>query len=625
MLTSPFFSILKIKRTFSSVNLPPFSDNRKLLAGILQTPVSVPHLLQTHARIFRLNVHNDNLIATRLIGRHQPHFALCILNNLHSPNIFPYNAAIRILSESSSLASSAFEVYNSLKLRDVFPNDFTFSFLLKACSRCGDVRSLWQVHGQVLKLGFGSDESVVGGLLSGYGKGVDDIFSAHKLFDEMSEKGDAGWLWTCLIAGYARMNKPDQALVLFLKMIDEGVDPTDDTMVSVLSSCSRITEIEKWIDRFSKIRSTNQRAAILGDSIDTVLIYLYGKSEERRDEGALLLFREMKSSGRRLSVVTWNAMISFYIQTGSPHDALELFDEMIRSNSNPNHVTIVSVLSACSQVGNLELGKWAHEYMNMKSSHGRRLRDALRSNTILATAFIDMYSKCGSLEAASQVFSRIMVQKDTVIFNAMITGLSINGRGKQAIQLFYQMRKLGVQPNEATFLGLLSGCVHSGLIRQGEQVFKSMHQVYSMRPNLEHYSCYVDLLGRGGRVEEAAEVIRRMGMEPNEQVWGALVGGCVTTETARSVARRVVDLDPGRSGGYVMLSNVYAGDLRWGEIAGLRGAMKEKGVRKQPGCSWISLDGSMHCFFVGCRSHHRIHDILLALQNLYNEMQHLEI
>ncbi|KAJ8568021.1 hypothetical protein K7X08_020743 [Anisodus acutangulus] len=379
-------------------------------------------------------------------------------------------------------------------------------------------------------------------------------------------------------------------------------------MVSVLSLCSKLdmSNIEKWIGNFRYDLGCSGC-----DSVSTVLVYLYGKlgNVDKSRE----IFEQISSDGKR-SVLSWNAMIGAYFQNGCALDGLCLFRLMMELNCcYPNHVTMVSVLSACTQVGDLDLGLWVHEYMK-----GSRQKSCLLSNANLATTLIDMYSKCRSLESARDVFDQLIV-KDVVSFNAMIMGLAINGKGKEALELFSQMLELNLHPNAGTFLSLLCACS-----QKGRQIFKEMSQCFRISPKLEHYASYIDLLARVGYVEEALQVAMSMPFKPNNFVWGALFGGCMLhnrLELAQIISSILVEVDPNNSAGYVMLSNTYAIDHHWSAISRLRLSMKEKVVVKQPGCSWINIDGVVHEFLAGSSSHPQTESLHSVLQVLLKEMK----
>lgn len=462
-----------------------------------------------------------------------------------------------------------------------------------------------------------SDPSVCNGLIAVYSKGFKDMASARKLFDEMPEKGLV-CCWTSLIAGFAQSGHSEEVLRLFCLMVKANLRPEDDSMVSILSACSNldIGQIEKWVTVLSEFVNNVDCKILTCDSVNNILVYLYGKwgkiqlCKER--------FDDITDDGKR-SVLPWNSMINAYVQNGYPLEALSLFRLMVEDpNCRPNHVTMVSVLSACAQLGDLELGRWVHEYMKSKGRKG-----VLESNTFLATALIDMYSKCGSLNKAKEVFDQ-MVSKDVVSFNAMIMGLAINGEGQEAIDLFSKMQEFGLHPNAGTFLGLLWACSHSGLSDKGQQIFLDMSSCFFVPPKLEHYACYIDLLAREGRVEEAVKVAASMPFKPNNFVLGALLGGCLLhcrVDLAQNIYKRLVEVDPDNSAGYVMLANVFAVDRRWDDVSALRWFMREKGVKKQPGSSWISIDGVVHEFLVGSPSHPQIESICSTLHGLVKEMK----
>ncbi|XP_020206775.1 pentatricopeptide repeat-containing protein At3g12770 [Cajanus cajan] len=585
------------------------------LATLLQGHIPHSKLLQIHARVFLLGAHQDNLVATRLIGHYPSPIALRVFHHLQNPNIFPFNAIIRVLAQEGHFFH-AVSVFNHLKRRPLFPNDLTFSFLLKACFRSKDVRYVEQIHAHIHKIGFLSNSFVCNGLVSVYAKGFKKLLSARKAFDEIPDKRVVS-CWTNLITGFAQSGQSEEVLQLFHDMIRQNLLPQSDTMVSVLSACSSLemAKIEKWVCILSELidDGVNPRETC-HDSVNTVLVYLFGKwgRIEQSREG----FDRISASGKR-SVVPWNAMISAYVQNGYPMEGLRLFHIMVEEQTTrPNHITIVSVLSACAQIGDLSFGSWVHEYL-ISLGH----KDTIGSNQILATSLIDMYSKCGNLDKAKEVFEHT-ASKDVVLFNAMIMGLAVYGEGEDALRLFYKMPDFGLQPNAGTFLGALSACSHSGLLEKGRQIFREL--TLSTTLTLEHFACYVDLLARVGCVEEAIEVVTSMPFKPNYFVWGALLGGCLLHsrgELAQEVSRRLVEVDPYSSAGYVMLANALASDSQWCEVSELRMEMKEKGIKKQPGSSWIIVDGVVHEFLVACLSHPKIEEIYHTLAGLVKHMK----
>ncbi|CAI0374473.1 unnamed protein product, partial [Linum tenue] len=577
------------------------------------------HVLQIHARVLRLHAHQDNLIATRLIGHYPSIAALRVLDQLQHPNLFPFNAIIRVLAQEGRSLDS-FLVFRRLKsVHSLSPNGLTFSFILKACFVSKSSLSVKQIQTHVVKSRFSADPFVGNALIVAYGKGVDDVGSARKVFDDMPGKGVV-CCWNSLISSYVQVGSPDEVMGLFCSMVEENVKPESDTLVSVLSACSEleIDQIEKWVSLLSELVGRTGGGGD-DDSMNCVLVYLYGKcgrTDKSRERFDCIV------SDRETSVLPWNSMINAYVQNGQPLQALNLFRLMVDGDHGckPNHVTMVSVLTACSQIGDLELGQWVHDFLKTRGCRG-----VVESNKILATALIDMYCKCGSLDKAKEVFSKLTT-KDAISFNAMIMGLAVNGKGEDAIHLFEKMQDFSLYPNAGTFLGLLWACSHSGLSNKGRQIFNDMTSVFGIPLRMEHYACYIDILARDGQLEEAASVAASMPFKPNNFVWGALLGGCLLhsrLDLAQDVYNRLVEVDPDSSACYVMLANVLAGDRRWDDVSVLRWFMREKGVKKQPGSSWVNVNGIVHEFVVGSAAHPQMANIYHTLHGLAGEMRFL--
>jgi pentatricopeptide repeat protein len=306
---------------------------------------------------------------------------------------------------------------------------------------------------------------------------------------------------------------------------------------------------------------------------------------------ALDLFRRME----KRNIITWNSIITGFVQGGRPKEALEFFHEMQIISDDmaiPDKITIATVLSACANLGAIDHGKWVHSYLR---------RSSLECDVVIGTALVDMYGKCGCVEKAYEVF-KDMPEKDTLAWTAMISVFALHGFGREAFDLFEEMETLGVKPNHVTFVGLLSACAHSGLVEKGRWCFDMMASVYSIEPQVYHYACMVDILGRAGLFEEAEGLIRSMRMEPDVFVWGALLGGCQmhgNMELGEKVAQYLIDLEPLNYSFYVNLCDVYAKANRFDNAKRTRALMKEKGIKKEvPGCSMIEVEGVVYEFSV---------------------------
>ncbi|KAL8518005.1 hypothetical protein ACS0TY_009336 [Phlomoides rotata] len=335
-------------------------------------------------------------------------------------------------------------------------------------------------------------------------------------------------------------------------------------------------------------------------------------------DGAIDLAREVFDQMPVKNVVSWTSMISGYTQNGQASDALQLFDEMTKQESEvkPNWVTIMSVLPACGYSSALERGRKIHRFAQ---EHG------LDSHPSVQTALVGMYAKCGSLSNAKWCFDRIKPNmRYLVSWNSLITAYASHGRGMEAVQTFESMIQTGIRPDGITFTGLLSGCSHFGLVDIGLGYFESMSSVYSVERKYEHYACIVDLLGRAGRLVEAYNLITRMPMQPAGSVWGSLLAaGCRhrNLEISELAAKELFILEPQNSGNYVILSNMYAEAGMWEEVKALRTRQKSHHVKKNPGCSWIEIDGKAHLFLGGDASHPQTKQIYELLEELPEKMK----
>ncbi|GKE06002.1 pentatricopeptide repeat-containing protein, partial [Tanacetum coccineum] len=303
-----------------------------------------------------------------------------------------------------------------------------------------------------------------------------------------------------------------------------------------------------------------------------------------------------------------------YAQHGFFMEALELFREMqMEGDVTPNYVSLISVLPAISGLGALEIGKWVHFFA---------VRNGIKIDPMLGSALIDMYSKCGSIAEALQLFEYLS-QKNVITWNSIITGLAIHGRANDALDHFTKMQESGISPNDVTYISVLTACSHAGLVDKGISIFDQMVQTDGLKPRIEHYGCMVDLLGRAGRLQEAENLLLKMPGEPDDVVLKALLGACKkhgNIEIGERVAKRLLEIDPQDGAPYVALSNMYASLANWDGVTETRLKMKENDVKKDPGCSWIEVDGSIHEFVVADESHAKTKDIYMMLEEIKDRL-----
>jgi pentatricopeptide repeat protein len=327
-------------------------------------------------------------------------------------------------------------------------------------------------------------------------------------------------------------------------------------------------------------------------------------------DDARRLFDEMPEK----NLVSWNAMISGYVLAGLFKEALNLFDQMQAEGIEINKYVGASVLAACTGLGMLEKGKLIHR--QIESSE-------IEVDYKLAAAVVDMYCKCGCLEKAIEVFNSLK-RKGLSVWNCMIGGFAVHGRGIDAIQVFKQMEVKGVIPDDITLLNVLSACAHSGLVAEGKHYFDYMVQKYNIEPKMEHYGCMVDMLGRAGLLKEAKQVLDEMPMYPDADILGALLGACKihgVVDLGQEIGKRAIELDSSNSGRYVLLAHLYAGAGKWDDAAEIRKLMSDRGVHKEAGHSLIEMNGAVHEFVCGSGSHTQAKEIYSMLDEMLRRIE----
>ncbi|XWS73670.1 hypothetical protein CRYUN_Cryun02cG0148500 [Craigia yunnanensis] len=317
----------------------------------------------------------------------------------------------------------------------------------------------------------------------------------------------------------------------------------------------------------------------------------------------------------KTDVVSWNVMISGYVSVGKCFGALGIHETMIKTGLNPDAVTFTSILAACSQLGALENGKEIHNSIT---------ESKLERNEVVMGALLDMYAKCGAVDEAFRIFCELP-ERDLVSWTSMITAYGSHGQALDALKLFGKMQQYSAKLDGVTFLAVLSACSHGGLVDEGCYYFKQMTSVHSIKPQFEHYSCLIDLLGRAGRLHEAYEILQST-PETREDVelLSTLFSACrlhSCLELGEKIAELLIEKDPNDSSTYIILSNMYASAKKWSKVRKVRLKMKELGLQKNPGCSWIEIDQRIQPFFVEDNSHPQAKIMYDCLSSLNNYME----
>lgn len=548
--------------------------------------------------------------------------------NMYEPtSTFIHNRLLDVYAKSGKL-SDAQNLFNKLPLRDIF----TYNAMLKSYSKMGSVEDL---HG---------------------------FFKSMPCKDSIS--------YNMVIAGLATRGRATDALEVFVKMQKEGFEVTGYTYVSVLNACARIFDLDRGKQVHGKIVACG---LVCNDFICNALTDLYAKCGETDaarwlfdrmcnrnvvswnlmisgymknglPEKCIKLFCEMKLSGIKADVVTissvlnaffqtgrvqeaqnlfadienkdtisWTTMIVGHVQNGKEEDALVLFNEMLKENIRPDKFTISSLVSSCARLASLFYGQ---------TIHGKSVHMGVDDDTLVSSALVDMYSKCGEPNSALKIFNTIRV-KTSVSWNSMILGYAQNGMDLEALGLYEEMLNNNIKPDSITFVGVLSACIHEGLTERGEQYFHSMKEKYGILPTLDHYACLINLLGRSNRIEKAVEMINSMPYEPNSLVWSTLLSVCKLNgniEHGEMAAKRLIDVEPFNAEPYITLSNMYAAKGRWKDVATMRFLMNRNKVKKFAAFSWVEIDGKVHKFVSEDRNHPESEAIYRGLNKLVRKL-----
>ncbi|XP_023739369.1 pentatricopeptide repeat-containing protein At5g42450, mitochondrial [Lactuca sativa] len=457
---------------------------------------------------------------------------------------------------------------------------------------------------------------------------------ASKLFDELPQWDVVSV--TTLISQLTRQNRQNEAFYIFSKMLQMEITPNEYTLAALIHASTSLKNLNLGkqlhcyaiktsfnpnvfvgtavTDLYAKLNTIEEAQMVFDETHDpnvvsyTALVSGYIKKERFND--AVRIFKTMPEK----NVVTWNAMIGGYSQKGHNEEAVNLFINMLREGIVPTQNTFPCVFSSAGNIAALGIGK---------SIHASAIKNLGKIGVFIGNSLITFYSKCGNMEDSLLSFHKIP-DKNIVSWNALINGYAQNGRGEEAIGFYNEMKAKGVNPNAVTFLGLLSACNHSGLVEDGLEYF---HETRMKNPSLiepAHYACMVDLLARSGRFLEAERFIQDLPFDPGVGFWKALLGGCqihMNMELGEVAGRKILDLDPSDVSSYVMLSNAHSVAGRWQNVLDVRREMKEKRMKRVPGCSWIEVGFKIHVFVNGDRESGDPYEIRKILSCVYDHVK----
>ncbi|XP_071725366.1 pentatricopeptide repeat-containing protein At5g44230-like [Rutidosis leptorrhynchoides] len=512
------------------------------------------------------------------------------------------------------------------------------SQLFSKLDHCKNLTHIKSVHAQILRKGIDQCCYVLTKLIRVSTKlcvPVDEY--PRSVFDQVRYPNP--FLWTSLIRGYTAEGCLKRGVFLYDSMRSEGIGAVSFTFTALLKSCGDVGDVNlgmqlhariimdggfqsdlfvgnTLIDMYVKCGFLECGRQVFDEMPDkdeiswTELIVAYTKS------GDIFSAAQLFDESPVKDMVAWTSMVTGFAQNSMPREALNYFERMQNSGMETDEVTLIGVISACAQLGAAKYANWVRDIVE-KSRFGPT------HAVVLQSALVDMYSKCGCLDDAYNVF-QAMTEKNVYSYSSMISGFAMHGRAQSAIKLFDEMVKNDVKPNRVTFIGVLTACSHGGMEEQGRKIFKSMEDDYGVTPSPDHYTCMVDLLGRVGHLNEALELIKKMPVKPHGGVWGALLGACRihgNPEIAQIAASHLFELEPDSIGNYILMSHIFASAGMWEDASKIRKQMKEKGLIKNPASSMVESDkGVIHEFFSGDTSHPDTDKIKGTLVNLLQRL-----
>ncbi|KAL5973396.1 hypothetical protein ACLOJK_030046 [Asimina triloba] len=497
--------------------------------------------------------------------------AYALFDGMPERNVVTWNSIISGYSQAR-FPSKSLEIFVLMLGQGISPTPYTFSSVLGACSRLEIRNPGIQIHSLVLKLGFLLNIVVGTSLLDMYSK-CSTLDDSKRVFDEMPDRNVVSW--TAMVTGYARHQKPIHAMVLVREMHRLGVKLNKLTYNSLLSAFSS----SKDLDCGKQVHGQVIRVGLESDIyVAVTLVSMYSKC------GSADSFSKIWPTIFAEDQVSCNSVIAGFSHLGNGQVVLKHFVKMKQQCIEMDYFTFASVLRATGILLALEEGKQAHALI---------LKSGYDSNVSVQNGLVSMYARCGMIDDSKQIFS-LMSEPDLVSWNSLLAGCAQHGYGREVVEIFEEMRSSGIRPDHTTLLSVLSACSHVGLLEKGLEYFDLMnHGDSEEAPRVEHYACIVDLLGRAGQLDEAESFIETMPIKPEASVYRALLSACRVhgnMDIATRAAKCLLELCPTDSSTYVLLSNVFAAGQCWDGAAGMRKLMRERGVRKNPGLSWIEVN-----------------------------------
>ncbi|XP_015962763.1 pentatricopeptide repeat-containing protein At2g36730 [Arachis duranensis] len=458
---------------------------------------------------------------------------------------------------------------------------------LTLLSLCSSITQLHQIQAQIHINGLFQDPYVLSQLiyLSSLSSFANLTHAKTILFHSPTTSSPISW--NILIRAYAATDSPLQSIWVFRTFRKLGVKPNKLTYPFLFKCCAMASALSEGKQLHADVIKFGLDSDVY---VGNNMVNLYGFCKKVKD--ARKVFEEMPNR----TVVSWNSIMTACVENHWLGDGIRYFFRMRGCGFEPDHTTMVLMLSACAELGYLSLGRWVHSQLILRG---------MVLSCQLGTALVDMYAKSGNLGCARLVFER-MEERNVWTWSAMILGLAQHGFAEEALALFAEMcENHSICPNYVTYLGVLCACSHAGMVNEGYKYLREMEYVHGIKPMMVHFGAMVDVLGRAGLLKEAYDFIQRMPIEPDPIVWRTLLSACNVHDAqdhagiGDKVRKRLLQMEPRRGGNLVIVANMYAESGMWEKAAKVRRDMRDGGMKKMAGESCVDLGGSMFKFYAG--------------------------
>lgn len=508
---------------------------------------------------------------------------------------------------------------NLVSLEMLLLDSVTMVSILPACAQLDNLQAGKQVHAYILRHPFLFEDTSVGNALVSFYAKCGYIEEAYHTFSMISRKDLISW--NSILDAFGEKRHHSRFLSLLHVMLKLDIRPDSVTILTIIHFCASLLRVKKVKEIHGYSIRSGSLLSATAPTVGNAILDAYSKcgnieyankmfqnlSEKRNlvtcnslisgyvglgsHYDANMIFSGMSET----DLTTWNLMVRVYAENDCPEQALELFLKLQTQGMKPDVVTIMSLIPVCTQMASVHLLRQCHGYIIRSSFEDLHLKGTL----------LDAYAKCGIIGYAYKIFQS-SVDKDLVMFTAMIGGYAMHGMSEKALGTFSHMLNMGIKPDHVIFTSILSACSHAGRIAEGLKIFDSIEKIHGMKPTIEQFACVVDLLARGGHVSEAYSFVTKIPIEANANIWGTLLGACKTyheVELGRIVADKLFKIEANDIGNYIVLSNLYAADDRWDGVMEVRKMMRNKDLKKPAGCSWIEVERTNNIFVVGDCSH----------------------